>query len=224
MGAILSAGFILFFALVNAFLWGNGGYTVHLISIPVSAYSLVWAWIGMIAIICGCNYAVEGGQKHPVGNVIGVWWTANIGMTTVLNWISYRGVEESGSFFGMSGLILDFGAQGLVDLISILLIWFLIKREVLTASVAIVVFCGYLVANLFGHTAGAYNLMTGVDADMTAVFYDAYMYLIFTIMLLLQAVGAGSDAILRWSGSNVDLYRDIRPFMYRAFNRHSRIS
>lgn len=225
MGAILGAGLILFFALVNAFLWGDGGYDVHLIGTPVNAYSLVWAWIGMIAIICGTNYAIHGGQKHPISHVIGIWWVANIGMTTALNSISYRGIEEQGdTIMGMPSLIIDFLPQASVDILALAVIWVLVARQILKASFWLVVFCGYLVFNLFGHAMGAYNLMAGVDADVAAQAYDSFMYLTFTVMLVLQTIGAGGDAILRWSGANVDLYRDIRPYFHSFASRHIHLS
>lgn len=216
MGIVTSLLFILLFTFVNAFLWGNGGDVIHLLGYPVPAYGLVWAWIGMIAITCGANYAVDGGQKHPIGHVISLWWVANIGMTSILNNISYRGIEEAGN------LHLDFIAQGGLDFASLLLIWFLVYRGTLTASLWIVVFSGYLLANLFGHTMGAYNLMMGAGEGFTAQAYDSYMYLTFTIMLLVQAVGAGSDGLLRWLGSNVDIYRDIRPAFHQFAHRYLR--
>ncbi|MCP4881954.1 MAG: hypothetical protein GY905_15550 [Gammaproteobacteria bacterium] len=142
-------------------------------------------------------------------------------MTTVLNSISFRGVEEAGeSIFGNSGLIMDFTVQGALDLAALAIIWFLIRKGILSASAWTLVFCGFLVANLFGHTAGAYNLLIGVSADTTAQGYDSYMYLVFTIMLIIQVSGAGLDAWLRWSDSEVDIYVDLRPFISRFTARH----
>ncbi|MCP4929478.1 MAG: hypothetical protein GY918_10545 [Gammaproteobacteria bacterium] len=118
-------------------------------------------------------------------------------MTTVLNSISFRGVEEAGeSIFGNSGLIMDFTAQGAVDLAALAIIWFLIRKGILSASAWTLVFCGFLVANLFGHTA-----------------------VVFTIMLIIQVSGAGLDAWLRWSDSEVDIYVDLRPLFHRVVNR-----
>ena len=221
MGALIGVLFVGIFSYLNAFVWGDSGYIVHLLNVPVPSYTLVWLWIAMIALICGFNYAVKGGQKHPVGYVIGCWWLANIGMITVLQYISFRGVEQAGeSIGGMSSLMMDFAALGIVDLASIFIIWYLVSRGILTASFWLVVFCCYLIANLFGHAIGAHNLMVGINEDITAMAYDSYMYLTFTAMLLIQAIGSGSDALLRWGGSNVDIYRDIRPDLFNFINRH----
>lgn len=218
-------GFVGLFAYLNAFVWGNNGYIVHLLSTPVPSYYLVWSWVVMIGFICGFNYAVKGGQKYPIGYVISAWWAANIGGITLLQEISYRAIEEQGDIiFGMPSLILDFLALGAIDLMSILVIWFLVRKGILTASILVVGFCAYLVANLFGHAAGAYNLMIEVSADTTAQAYDSYMYLTFTIMLAAQVVGTGIDAMLRWSQSDVDLYRDIRPIIHSFADRHKYVS
>ena len=219
MGALIGLGFVVFFSLVNAFLWGDGGYNVHLLGAEVPAYSLVWFWIGLITVIFGFNYAIDG-KGHNICHIIAAWWVANIGMTTILNEISFRGIEEAGpSIFGLHGLVLDFLAQGALDLASLVLVWVLVRRTILRVSIWTLAFCGYLVANLFGHASGAYNLMIGADVDIVAQSYDSYMYLVFTLMLLFQATGSGLDAAYRWSGSNVDLYADIRGYIYRAFNR-----
>ena len=220
MGSLVGLFFIFLFSLVNMFLWGDGGYGVHLLGWEVPAYSLTWFWIACIAFLYGANYAVDGHSKHPICHVISVWWASNIGMTTLLNAVNLRPVEESGELFlGIPGLVLDFIAQGLVDLASLTIIWVIVARGVLVPSIWLVIFCAYLVSNLFGHSAGAYNLIVG-DPDLTARAYDAYMYFTFTIMLIVQAIGSGGDAVLRWSGSSVDIYRDIRPHLSRFASRH----
>lgn len=221
MGVWNGVGFILFFSAVNAYLWGNGGETVHLLSITVPAYSLVWVWIGLIAVIIGTNYAYGDGSRHRHGFVIATWWAANIAITTLLNAINYRGIEQQGDLiFGVPGLILDFIAQAGLDISSLILIWVLVSRQILTASIWIVIFSGFLIANLFGHVAGSYGLYTGMDAGIVAKSYDSFLYLVFTIMLFLQAMGSGSDALIQWTGSRLDLCRDIRPAVRRTANRY----
>ncbi len=212
---MIGFGFIVLFSLVNLFLWGDGGYDVHLLSIPVDAYILVWVWIGLIASI------FITGKTHPMGLVISAWWTANISMTTLLNAFNFRGIEQAGELIlDMPGLVLDFVAQGAVDLASLLFIYALVKKGILNASVWLTIFSAYLVANLFGHTFGAYSLMVGNNPDIIAKSYDAYMYLTFTAMLILQSIGSSSDRLLKWSGKSVDLYRDIRPVIKQFVSRH----
>ena len=221
MGAVIGVWFVTFFSFVNLFLWGDGGYIVHLLGVGVPAYSLVWFWVALIAIIYGANYSVNGHSAHSICHVIAGWWTANIAMTTVLNYINYRGIEESGgTIFGAPVLVLDFLAQGALDLFSVLLVLYLIKRGTLGASVWMLIFCGFMVANLFGHSTGAYNLMAGADIDTTAISYDSFMYLVFTLMLISQALGSTGDAWLRWSGANVDIYSDVRPYFRRVASRN----
>lgn len=234
MGVLLGVIFITFFSLVNYFLWPDEGQISHLLSVPFSAHVLVWFWIGLIGVIYGANYAVDGHSKHSVCHVIAGWWSVNMCMSIYLNSIDYRGIEQTGGWIVITlfewviklpSLVLDIIGQGAVDLFSILIVWFLIWLGKIGASIWVVGFCFYLVANLIGHTITAYdlmNLMVGEnigDMKVIAASYDSYMALIFTVMLLLQALGSGGDALLRWSGADVDLYIDIRPFLKRLTNR-----
>lgn len=224
MGVFCAVGFITFFSCINAFLWGDAGYQVHVLGMSVPAYSLVWLWISLIMVIYGAVYSFDHHRGNSICHVIAGWWAANIGVTTLLNMVNYRGIEEAGdSIFGVHGLVLDFLAQGALDLASLMVIWFLVRRKVLGVSIWTLFFCGYLVANLFGHAFGS-GLMLGEDADYTAAAYDAYMYSIFTLMLIIQAFGAGGDALLRWAGSSVDLYIDLRPVFRRFISRDLRLS
>ncbi len=205
---------------MNVVAWGDGGYDVHLLSQPVPAYSLIWYWIAMLTIMYGATYAVDGKAKHWVCHLVAGWWVANIGMTTILNEIAYRGVEASTWFAGSSSLVLDFAGQSAVDLAALVVIWYFAARKGMGVSLWTLVFCAFLVGNLFGHTIGAYSLMSGIDPDLTAMRYDSYMYTIFTLMLTAQAGGAWGDAILRWWGSNVNLYADLLPALRRSYNRY----
>lgn len=217
--AAAGALFILLMSCLNYFVWD--AYTVHLLGVAVPSFSLVWLWISLIAVIIGTNYAVEGGHKHPIWYLIATWWLANVGMIYILQAVSYRAIEEAGTtVFGLQGLVLDFLALGAVDLSALVIIWMLVSRSILKASIWVVIFSGYLVANLFGHAFGGYGLVIDINPDMIAASYDSYMYLTFTVMLLLQAIGAGSDAIFRWAGSNVDICSDIRPVISRTANRY----
>ena len=217
--------FVLFFSYINAAVWGDGGYIVHIFGAPSPAYSLVWIWIALISLIYCFNYLADGKSKSPVCHIISLWWTANIATTSILNSIHYRGIEESGGLiFGYPVLIMDFLAMGVVDLLSLLVVWFFVARKGLGVSVWLLVFCGYLVANLVGHSAGSYALMTGVSIDAIGQSYDAFMYSVFTAMLVFQAFGGGYGVALKWIGSNVDIHRDIRAdlrlFADRYFHLH----
>jgi len=224
----LAIGFVGLFAYVNMHVWGDSGGYIHLLGEPVYAYSLVWIWIGLIAFINGINYVFCENQKHSIWFVISAWWAANIGMTSILNAIKERGIEESGgtvvvSAFGISTvemptLMFDFIGQGALDIAAALIIWFLVSRKILATPVWLLVFIGFLAANIVGHLAGTWQLMAGVDSDLVAQSYEPYMYLTFTVMLLLQAIGAGVDAGFRWVRYDVDIYRDLRPVIERINN------
>ena len=224
----VASGFVGLFAYVNLHVWGDGGDYIHLLGVPVYAYSLIWGWIGLIAFISGINYVFCENQRHSIWFVISAWWAANIGMTSILNAIKDRGVEESGGtilldVFGLSSvempvLMLDFIGQGSVDIACALLIWGLVSRRILATPVWLLIFIGFLIANIVGHLAGTWNLMAGVDGEVVAQSYEPYMYLAFTVMLVLQAIGAGVDAGFRWVRYDVDIYRDLRPIIERINN------
>lgn len=204
------------FTLVNAVLWGDGGFDVHLLGIPTDAYMLVWFWIAMIGIMF-----VPRGTSVQVPIIISMWWSANIATTTILNSINYRGIEQGGDlFFVFPGLVLDFVAQGAVDFASLYAVWYAIKRKYIDVSAWMLLFCAYLVANLFGHSFGSYYLMTGVNPDTVGQAYDSYMYLTFTVMLIIQASGSVTNSLVKWMGHDLDLYRDIRPYLRSYISRH----
>ena len=220
MSVLYAVAFIAFFSAVNFFLWGDDGYNVHVLGTPVNAYMLGWFWIALISMIFGASCATQNGTKTLIGHVISGWWVCNIAMTTLLNSINHRPIEQAGDlFFGIPGIVLDFVAQGAVDLAAIFVLWLLVKKGTLRASAWLLVFCGYLVANLFGHASGAYGLMVGADPNTVAAQYEAFMYTIFTLMLVIQAAGASGNAVLYWIGSSVDLYADIRPYILRFIGR-----
>lgn len=239
MGALFGFMCIIFFSLVNHLLWGDYGKDVHLLNNAVPVYPLTWLWIALISIIWGFSYACDGKEKHHIGCIISIWWMANISMTTLLNWIFPRDVEAQSivvinvpdwmssvglSSMEMSSIAMDVVGQSPVDVIALLVLYKSITKGRVVASVWVVIFGFYLVANLSGHFIASYRLLIGQDADATAYLYDSYLYLIFTIMLLVQFIGAGLDAMLRWSKSNVDIYRDIRPFFARIAHRHLHLS
>lgn len=224
MGAIIGVYFLLFFACINFFWWGDSGQTIHFLGHAISEYQLIWIWIGLLFIIIGSSFIVDGCSKNPIWAIICLWWMVNIGAIEVLNQINLRPIESEGEIiFGFPGIILDFIVQAPLDLTGLMIIWALINRELLEVSMGILIFCGFLVANLSGYAFSAYNLTIGVSAKEVAQFYDPYICLVFTLMLTLQALGSGLDALLRGNGSNVDIYIDLRPYLRRFVVRYLRL-
>lgn len=220
MGIQRSIEFVGLFLFIQIYVWGYSGMEIHLLGRPIDEYTLIWSWIFMIAAICGTNYGVHEGKKHPIGHVISSWWVINILWITILQNSSSRGLEQEGELIlGLiPSLALDFIIGGIVDFCALLVIWTLVKKGYLVASGLLVGFGAYLVANLVGYYIGAYGLLAK-DANI-AKFYDSYIYLTFTIMLALQLMGSVWDGFLRWSGSNVDFYTDIRPYFRRFTSRY----
>ena len=213
--------FLSLFSLINALYWGNSGYVITLFGGPVGEYGLIWLWIALLGITFGADYSVDGHARNPVWLVISGWWLANIGVIDLLNRINYRPLETGGDLIiGMPGLMLDFIAQSALDITSLIAIWILIRKKILNLSAWMLVFCGYLVANLAVYASGSYSIITGVNPETVGSFYDQYIYSAFTIMLIIQAMGSGGDALLQRFGSNVDLYADIRPLLRRFADRN----
>ena len=240
LGISAGAVFIVFFSYINIYVWGAGGGPIHLLGAPVDPYEAIGYWIAMIFGIYAANYAVNGHPRGSICHVIAAWWTVNIGMTQLLNDIKPRGIEQSGgvvdlptalvdslNWIGVEAsaavyaLTLDFVGQGFVDVASVIILAFLVlKFRIIEASIWTLFFTGFLIANIIGHTTGAYGLMTGQSPDITAQLYEPYMFLVFTVMLVLQLIGSSGDVMLKWIGSDVDLYADIRIFIRGAFNRN----
>ena len=216
--------FLIFFSLVNAVYWGVSDYQITLLGQQVGEYGLIWVWIALIGVMFGSDFSVTGHSRNPIWLVISCWWLANIGVIDILNGINYRPLESGGDLIiGMPGLMLDFIAQSALDISSLVVIWILIRKQIINLSVWMLVFCGFLVSNLFVYAAGSYSIMIGASPEDTGSFYDQYIYSAFTIMLIIQAVGAGGDALLKRFGLHVDIYTDIRPLLHRFAGRNLHI-
>lgn len=221
MRFLLGVILLLFFTLVNAVYWGNSGYQITLFGSEVYEYGLIWVWIALIGVMFGSDFSLTGHSRNPVWLVISVWWAANIGVIDVLNRMNYRPLETSGDLFlGMPGVMLDFIAQSALDLVSLVVIWKLVRKRILGASIWLMGFCGFLLANLLVYSVGAYNIMTGGNPEAAGMFFDQYIYGAFTLLLIIQAVGSGGDALLARFGAGVDIYRDIRPVLRGFVNRN----
>lgn len=208
--------------------WGDVGYTINLLGFDVPAYPLYWFWLCLLAVVHFTGDIIDGRSRHTVFFTISLWWIANTQAINLLqNWW-FRGIGESGgtvTIFSeqVSVLVTDYIMLAPIDLGALIAVWILAKMGRMRVSGWLLLFCFYLVGNLFGHAAGAYALWNGTSPDIVSNAYDSYMYLIFTVMLILQALGAGGDALLRWSGSSVDLYADIRPFIRGFASRNLRL-
>ncbi len=217
---ITAVAFLGFFSYTNYSTWGDWGEFVHLLGLPVPAYTLIWLWIAMIAMIIGVNIATPRGQQHSLWFIISAWWAANIGVTSVLNSYGRRAIEESTALIGSyPDIMVDFIAQGALDFTALLVIYLAVRWGYIGASALLVVFGGFLVANLFGHAFGAYGLVAGTSLDAIAASYDAYMYLVFTALLLIQVGGAVLDLLIRISGAGYDVYADVRPYFNDVIHR-----
>ena len=225
--------FVALFCFVNGWVWGDGGYYLDY-GLPVSAYSLIWFWIVCIAFHHYRAYRqplmtkddgskAEDKRSLHVAIAVSAWWTANITMTQALNMFSFRGVQVGGDLVELFGytapsLITDFIFQAGVDLAAIFVLLLVVRRTAVAASAWMLLFAGYLVANLFGHFYGSLQLLAGESADNVAMRYDGFMYLTFTIMLFLQALGAGGSGFLSRI-TNVDIYSDLRRLVPGLLNR-----
>lgn len=214
---ILILPFIGLFTGMNIY-WPVGD--VDFFGFDISSYSFGVFWVSMIAIIWGANYATHSKVKNNVWLVICTWWTANITMTESLQAIEFRGIGEAGDLiWGYPSLILDFPCQSAIDLTALFVIAILIRFRKLEFSPWVSWFGLFLLANLWGHASGAYRLMNGVNPDLVGVYYESYLFTVFTIMLIVQAAGSGLDALLKGKGSN-GVCGDIRVLFRSLVNRY----
>ena len=218
---------ILIFSYVNKHVWGDDGSLIHLnfifFQLESNAYWLVWAWIAMLMALFSFNCLSK--EANPIWPVVYVWWLANIGMTTILNAIYYRGIEQSGGMFEIvvfnnlyefPVILLDFVGQGAVDILAAVVVLILVLKNRLAATLPLIVFMIFLFANMFGHLSGTNALKSGMNIESVAQLYEPYMWLIFTVMLLLLSIGSGIDAALRkLSKHELYIYRDLKPVISR---------
>ncbi len=219
--SMVGIAFIAFFSYINLVVWGDYGEVVHLLGIPIPAYTLVWLWVAMIALIIGVNNCTIKDQKHSIWLIISAWWAANIGVTSILNTFGFRAIEQSnGLIAGYPDIMTDFIAQGTLDITALVLMYLAVRKGYIVASLLLVIFGGFLVANLFGHAFGAYGLVVGSNVDEIAYSYDSYMYLVFTVLLMIQVGGAVLDLIVKLIGAGYNVYGDIRPYFDNVIHKH----
>ncbi|MCP4991941.1 MAG: hypothetical protein GY928_39590 [Colwellia sp.] len=214
--------FIAYFSVINKYFWGDWGDTVSLLGVEVPSYSLVWFWISCIAILMGSGFMAHRVRENAVWFVISVWWTLNTLMTTfVLEAISHRGIGESNTeIAGTPDIYYDLWAQGPLDLLYLVGLFVILRKGVIVTTPLIVVFSFFLVTNIAGHAFAAYGLDSGISAGEVTAKYDPFMYLTFTVMLLVQVGGVLLDSTLKLNGYANGVYNDLRPFFNNAWNRH----
>ena len=204
--------------------WGDAGYTVGMVGFDVPVYPLYWLWLALLAVVFFTGDVINGGSRHTVFFVIAGWWVCNTQAIDFLQGWWFRAVGDPGGTMVLFGeevpaLVADYIALAPIDLGALIVIWILAATRRMRVSCWMLLFCVYLVGNLAGHAWGGYSLATGADINYISSAYDSFMYLTFTAMLILQAIGAGGDALFRWSGSSVNLYADIRPIIRGFANR-----
>lgn len=209
--ALLGLLFVIVFYSINRFVWGDG-YDVTFLGITMDGYGLINCWVILIALLWWFGVFME--EKRHIPAVISIWWLFfNIGTTTILNWISPRGVQEAGDVWAFAGmelpsLVLDYTAQGTVDFIALVVVSTAALKRWIPLTVPLLIFAVFLLGNIAAYTVGTWGLALSRDVSILGYELDAFTYMWFTALLLLVALWSAADELLKLRGLPVDLYRD----------------